>query len=424
MCAPGFFIFTHSVAQLIRASIFAAESRTSDMPKGASNRKSAYTLHNDVRILRGGADYFRAIEEIAGKATYSLHLQTYIFDGDETGQRVADALIAAAGRGVMVYVLVDAYASQHISQELLVRVREAGVKFRFFEPMLKSKSFYFGRRMHHKIVVSDARWCLVGGLNISNRYNDMNGVPAWLDWALLVEGDVAGQLDKVCRRMWDRSVLRRKCKAIDPPVFDPVKKEHRVRIRRNDWVYSKTEITEGYREMFSAAAGEITIMTSYFWPPAGLLKRMEVAARRGVRIRLVLTGTADVPFVKYTERYLYSRLFRSKVDIFEYSKNVLHGKTAMRDGAWMTLGSYNLNSISAFASVELNLDVENYSVAAEMTANIDRIIDADCVKVLADDYRIVNKPLKMFYYYISFRTVQLLFFLFTFYFSQKKRRGV
>lgn len=393
------------------------------MSKNAANRNSAYTLHNDVSILRGGADYFRAIEEIAGKATYSLHLQTYIYDGDETGQRVAEALIAAASRGVMVYVLVDAYASQHISKELVARMREAGVNFRFFEPMLKSKSFYFGRRMHHKIVVADARWCLVGGLNISNRYNDMNGVPAWLDWALRVEGDVSAQLDKVCRRMWDRNVLRKKCKAIDPPAFEPVKAKHRVRIRRNDWVYNKTEITAGYRAMFSAAAEDITIMTSYFWPPTGLLRRMEVAARRGVHIRLVLTGTADVPFAKYTERYLYSRLFRSRVDIFEYSKNVLHGKTAMRDGAWMTLGSYNLNSISAFASVELNLDVEDNSIATEMTANIDRIIEEDCVKVVADDYRIVNSPLKMFYYYISFRTVQLLFFLFTFYFSQKKKRG-
>lgn len=389
----------------------------------AASTKGAYTLHNDVRILRGGADYFQAIAEIAGRAIYSLHLQTYIFDDDETGGRVADALVAAAKRGVMVYVLVDGYASQHLTKEFAERMRTAGIKFRFFEPLLKSRSYYFGRRMHHKIVVADGRWCLVGGLNISNRYNDMDDAPAWLDWALLVEGEVAGQLDKVCRRMWDRSVLRRKCQATSPPSFKPVQARHKVRIRRNDWVYNRTEITSGYRAMFAAATKEITIMTSYFWPPAGLLKRMEVAARRGVRIRLVLTGTADVPFAKYTERYLYSRLFRSNVDIYEYNRNVLHGKTAMRDGEWMTLGSYNLNSISAFASVELNLEVEDPAIAQQMTANIDKIVDDDCVKVVADDYRIVRNPVKMFYYYTSFRIVQVLFFLFTFYFTQKKKEA-
>ncbi|MBX2904418.1 MAG: phospholipase [Taibaiella sp.] len=386
-------------------------------------KRAAYTLHNDVSILRGGSDYFNAIDEIAARATYSLHLQTYIFDADETGQRVADALMNAARRGVMVYLLVDGYASQKIPKQFIEKIRSAGVRFRFFQPFLKSKGFYFGRRMHHKIVVADGRWCLVGGLNISNRYNDWNGTPAWLDWALMVEGEVGMQLDKVCRRMWNRNVLRKKCVADRLPSFEPPASKHHVRIRRNDWVYNKTEITAGYRAMFVEAQREITIMTSYFWPPAGLLKRMEVAARRGVHIRLVLTGTADVPFAKYTERYLYSRLFRSNVEIYEYSKNVLHGKTAMRDGEWMTLGSYNLNSISAFASVELNLDVADEGLAGEMTAHIDKIIKEDSVRVMAEDYRIERSPLKMFYYYVSFRTVQLLFFLFTFYYSQKKRYG-
>lgn len=371
--------------------------------------------------MRGGARYFRLIEEIASNAVYSLHLQTYIFDEDETGIAVASALKAAARRGVLVYVLLDGYASQKLSAAFIDDLKAAGVYFRFFEPFFRGSSYYFGRRLHHKVVVADGYYGLVGGVNISNRYNDLDGQPAWLDWALAVEGEVAQRLDKICVRMWNRGVFAPRCLAGTIPPMPPPSETCRVRVSRNDWVFRRTEITNSYRMLFSVAQKEITIMTSYFWPPQGILRRMVIAARSGKRVRVVLTGHADVPLVKYAERYLYDRLLRNNVEVYEYQKNVLHGKIAIADRQWVTVGSYNLNTISAFASVELNLEVEDSVIAGRLCDAVETIISSDCRRITSESFVASTGVVSRALYYLSFRIIQLLFALFTFYFSQKKK---
>ena len=383
---------------------------------------NAYTVHNKVNIIRGGAAFFEAIEEIAANAKYSIHLQTYIFDENDTGNRVADALISAAKRNVYVYVLLDGFASQKLSAAFITRLRDGGVQFGYFRPMVLSNVFYLGRRLHHKIIVGDGQVCMVAGINISDRYNDMANAPAWLDWAIRVEGDVARQLNDLCIRVWNLSARRKKCLATAPPELQVPETECLVRVRRNDWVYTHTQITRSYRELFNAAHKHVTLMTSYFWPPFKLLKRMAAASRRGVKIRLILTGRADVPFAKYAERYLYPWLFRHNIEVYEYDRNVLHGKVATRDNEWLTAGSYNVNNISAFASVELNLDINDAALATELTEKLQTIINDDCTQVTSDSFTSSNNMLKRFGYYLSYRFVHLAFYVFTFYFTQKRDR--
>jgi cardiolipin synthase len=389
----------------------------------ARSRRLDFTQHNRVQLIRGGAEYFSQIEHIIDGATYSLHLQTYIFDEDETGIRVAEALIRAAKRGVLVYVLLDGYASQKLSKTFIQQLQDVGVHFAFFEPVLKSSSFYFGRRLHHKVIVADAHICMAAGINISNRYNDMGATAAWLDWAVYAEGEVAGQLHNVCNKVWNRSVFRKRSKAIRPPRSAVPAEVCPVRIRRNDWVFRKTEITQSYQELFLKAETQATIMTSYFWPSRNLLHRMAVAVRRGVKVRLILTAVADVPFSKYAERFLYAWLFRHKIEIYEYHRNVLHGKIAVRDNEWITAGSYNVNNISAFASVELNLDIKSTAIATEVNNKLEEIIKNDCRHITEADFKAANNVVKQFFYYSSYRIVHAIFFLFTFYFSQKKGKG-
>ncbi len=389
-----------------------------------ANNRNDYTNHNKVKIVRGGAGFFDAIEQIADGAQYSIHFQTYIFDENETGNRVANALIRAAMRNVRVYMLIDGYASQKLGPAFISRLREAGIHFEFFRPVVLSNFFYLGRRLHHKVIVADANVCMVAGINISDRYNDINGQTAWLDWALHVEGAVARQLNDVCIHIWNRSVLRKKITATLPlNSLPPLPAEEcMVRIRRNDWVYQHTQITRSYRELFNTAHKEVMVMTSYFWPPFKLLKRMAAASRRGVKIRLILAGTADVPFAKYSERYLYPWLFRHNIEIYEYNKNVLHGKAAVRDNEWTTIGSYNVNNISAFASVELNLDVKNNEIASEMTRSFQKIISEDCSQITETSFKASTNVIKRLGYYLSYRFVHIVFYLFTFYFTQRRER--
>ncbi len=389
-----------------------------------NNRKPAdlYALHSDVRVVRGGREYFNQIQHIASIAKQTLHLQTYIFDDDETGQEVANALIEAAQRGVNVYLMVDGYASQRLSTLFIDRLKNEGVNFRFFKPLLHSRYYYLGRRMHHKIIVADAFTVLVGGVNVSNRYNDMPGVPAWLDWAILAQGPVAASVNNLCERMWNKSAFTAKC---IPHAGASISSDTGilVRMRRNDWVYRRTDITKTYAELFASAQHSVAIMSSYFWPPHKLLRSMEAAAKRGVKVKLVLTEDADVPLAKYAERYLYNRLFRSGIEVYEYLPNVLHGKMGICDGEWVTVGSYNLNNISAFASIELNLDVKDKNLATQLIVVVEGIIAKDCKQITKLRYEANGNILMKLLYYLSYRAINTLFFLFTFYFTQQKQRN-
>ena len=373
-----------------------------------------------MKIIRGGADYFNALLKMVDNATDTIHLQTYIYDNDETGGAVTDALIRAAARKVRIFVLLDGYASQRLPEAVIERFRDAGIEFAFFSPMFRRSSFYLGRRLHHKVVVADGRECLVGGLNISNRYNDIGDRSAWLDWAVHVEGEVARPLHEVCKNLWNRSLLRKKCTTDLRASFTPPAEECPVRISRNDWVFKKTEITRRYLEMLNHAQSHVVILSSYFWPSARLLRGMERAAARGVQVQLILTGTADVPFAKNAERYLYNRLFRSNIEVFEYQRNILHGKIAVCDKQWLTVGSYNVNNISAYASVELNLDINSQQVAAGLANNIRHIINDDCIRVTRAGFAASNGLLSRFLQYCSYRFIHMVFFLFTFYFRQRK----
>ncbi len=390
------------------------------MPSGKI--KNNFTIHNKVQIVRGGADYFRIIEEIADSAAYSLHLQTYIFDEDETGTKIADALVRAAKRNVLVYLLLDGYASQNLSKVFIARLKDAGIQFGFFKPLFKSDLFYLGRRLHHKVVVADGAKCLVAGINISNRYNDLGETMGWLDWAVYAEGEIAGKLNDICLKTWDRSAFRKKCIAINNPAYPMPEQQCMVRPRTNDWVYKRTEITRTYRELFRDARTEVTVMTSYFWPPQKLLSKMAGASRRGVRTRLILTAKADVPFAKNAEKYLYKWLFRNGIEVYEYQQNILHGKLAVRDREFITMGSYNFNNISAFASVELNLDISDTSIASDVADKLQHIIDNDCLHITDEHFNTSNNLFKKFAFYCSYRIIHTIFLLFTFYFSQRREK--
>ena len=153
--------------------------------------KEHYTSRNKVKLIRGGKVYFDSLLQMINSATESIHLQAYIYDDDETGKQVAEALQAAAKRNVEVYLLTDGYASKVMSRSFINELQQSGIHFRFFNPLFKSRHFYFGRRLHHKVIVTDTRYAMIGGVNITNRYNDMPGEPAWLDFAIYIEGEAA-----------------------------------------------------------------------------------------------------------------------------------------------------------------------------------------------------------------------------------------
>ena len=394
------------------------------MPRRGKRKKgSGYTAVNRVRLIRGGSAYFEKLLSMIDDARETIHLQTYIYDEDETGKKVGEALIAAAKRNVLVYLIADGYASKSISSTFITYLTDGGVNFRFFEPVFKSRSFYFGRRLHHKVIVVDTAKAMVGGINISNHYNDMPGQPGWLDFALFAEGDIAKDLCNVCSKTW------KGFQAATPVAPCDNSKQHFnfteaeksiVRMRRNDWVNRKNQISKTYIEMMVKADSHITILCSYFLPGSIIRRILKKAVARGVKVKVIVAGQSDLVIAKNAERWMYDWLLRNNISIYEYQKNILHGKIAVCDSQWLTIGSYNINDISAYASIELNLDVKNPVFAKEVEQIFEQIMKEECVAITSEKHASNKNIYIQFYRWCCYHIFRVLFFLFTFYFRQNR----
>ena len=394
---------------------------------GNKRNRNYYTIRNKVKLIRGGHEYFNLLLDLINSASHSIHLQTYIFEDDETGSMVAEALIKAAQRKVEVYFIADGYASRGLPKPFIANLEREGIHFRYFEPLFKSRHFYFGRRMHHKVFVVDAKHAMVGGINITNRYNDMPGEPAWLDFALYVQGEAAVQLFDFCNESWKfKNTPLVKLPADTEAFLDsiPEKEYCSVRVRYNDWVKNKIEIWRSYLELFNHANHSIVIMCSYFLPGWELLRRLKKASKRGVKIKLVLTGVSDVRIAKFAERYLYYWMLKNNIQLYEYQPNVLHAKLAITDGHWVTIGSYNINNISARASTEINLDVRNKLFAQRTQKQVEEIIERDCILITTEYYNSTTGFFKRVWQKLSYHIVNIILKVFTFYFKREFNKPI
>lgn len=369
-------------------------------------RDNGYLPNNTVKLVQGGRDYFQLLERLIDEARDTIHFQTYIYDEDDTGRMIADALLRAASRKVKVYMLLDGYGSQRLSRDFKQKLRDTGIYLKMFQPLFKSRNFYLGRRLHHKVVVIDGWHCIVAGLNISDRYNDTPEARAWLDWALYAEGEVASVIQQICeRRVRLKSNLPIQRDKIHFPVGHP------VRVRVNDRFGRKREIYDTYLEMFDTCKSELIIMSAYFLPGTEFRRKLVRAAIRGVTIKVVLTGNADVFLIKYAERFIYRLLFRYKIKVFEYRRNVLHGKIAVCDKEWVTIGSYNVNNLSAFASIEMNLDVKHLEFATEVHDRLEKIIAEDCVEITERKFNRQFNSISRLAHNVAYGVFRFLFFL-------------
>ena len=393
------------------------------MPARGLALSTDYTYRNQVRLVKGGYEYFEVLVDMINRATRTIHLQTYIYEDDITGRHVTNSLKEAAARGVQVFMLVDAYASRALGTEFAAEMQKAGIRFRTFEPFFRRRNFYFGRRLHHKIVVCDERYSLVGGVNISDRYNDLPDEPAWLDWALFSEGEVSFELYKVCLEMWFRSYKKAKAvlEATAVPQF-PLNWNCAVKIRRTDWVRQHNQVSRSYIEMFNRAEHHLIMMASYFLPGRVIRRNLKNAAKRGVEVSLILAAISDVPMSKYAERYIYRWMIRNNIRIYEYPRCVLHAKLSTYDARWVTIGSYNVNNISAYASVELNLDVQDDQFASQVDLRLQRIMETECQPITMDQLSRYNL-LQKFLQWWSYEVYRFVVYIFTFYFRQRERRS-
>lgn len=375
--------------------------------------KQAYT-HNSLRILQSGQPYFARLFQLIEEARYIIHLQFYIFDLDGTGRLVLGALKEASNRGVKIFVVVDAYASEQINKETIAAFTDHGIHIKRFSPINYKGGIKLGRRLHHKIVWVDGKYALIGGINIADKYSGFHGKEPWLDFALEISGPVCINIKKVCDEVLHKQWLKQAYRNYRPEAHKD-NLPYLSRIIQNDFFRRRLQISASYRQAIRHSSESLVIVASYFLPGNGLRRLIKRACDRGVKVTIVLVGMSDVPFIKPAIIWLYDWMFRNKITVYEWQKSVLHGKLAVVDHKWVTLGSFNLNELSDYGSLELNVEVSDEQFAKETENYLEKIIDEGCKLIQPETYKKQKNWIIQFSRWFSYQLVRaVLRFLFLF----------
>lgn len=367
-----------------------------------------YKGGNQITLLQSGEPFFAAVEKIIDEAKHFIHFQTYLIDEDETGKRIINALIRASKRGVRTYLLLDAYGTKYLSEELVDSIENSGILFRFFSPTLVTKGFQLSLRLHLKVVMADGVVAVIGGMNFANRYHGTDSKKEWLDFAVAVRGPECMQILSILKRLWNKTFISREERSRET-VNMPILYEENVKLRvlQNNWYRNKMEILKSYRSAVRHARNRIVIMASYFLPGRNERKLLKNASQRGVDITIVLAAESDAPMFDKATHFLYDFILRSRIRIYEYLPSNLHAKVATVDGLWSTVGSYNLNHVSDYASVELNVGILDEPFALKFEEQLRTIIKNDCREVTFEEYNRRSRWYKRISGWFSYQMIRL-----------------
>ena len=346
-----------------------------------------YASGHSVKLLQSGNSYFSACEEAIDAATHFIHFQTYIVDDDSTGRSFVNALKRAAKRGVKVYFLLDAYGGRSFPNRLVKELEEVGALFRKFSPALISRDFQFSLRLHHKVLLVDGEHAIIGGMNVADRYRGKRNQKEWLDYAVSLRGPECAYMLYVLKLLWNKTFLKKAEKSREMVHNLALYEENiRVRVVQNNWYKNKIEILRSYRSGLRRAKERVIILASYFLPGRSERKLLKNASRRGVDITIVLSAESDTPVFKRATNFLYRFILENNIKIYEYLPSNLHAKVATIDGRWCTIGSYNLNRLSDYGSIETNVNIFDEKFTGNFERQLAELIQKDCRQVTFDDY--------------------------------------
>lgn len=341
---------------------------------------------NDVKLLINGEEFFPAVFECIRQATTEILLETFILEEDEVGFELQRELIAAAQRGVSIDITVDDYGTWDLSTEFTDAMAAAGIRLHIFDPLPKLWGVRLNlfRRLHRKLIVIDRSIAFVGGINFSYDHLIRSGADAKQDYAVKIRGPVVADIHQACMLLLLRACSRKErreffhnARAIIPPVEGNV----RVLAVARDNNGHKRDIERQYLLAARLAQKRLLIANAYFFPGYRLLRELRRAAMRDVDVTLILQGQPDMPWVTSLSRLLYSYLLRSGVKIYEYTARPLHGKVALMDDKWATVGSSNLDPLSLSLNLEANVIIEDEGFNQHLYENLNNIIKQDCQKL-------------------------------------------
>ncbi|WP_105647378.1 cardiolipin synthase ClsB [Cronobacter dublinensis] len=339
---------------------------------------------NRIELLENGDEFYPAVFDAIDNARSKIILETFIWFDDNVGRQLHEVILRAAQRGVSVEVLLDGYGSPDLSDEFVGTLTSAGVKFRYYDPRPRTLGMRTNvfRRMHRKIVVIDGEVAFVGGINYSAEHMSDYGPEAKQDYAVRVEGPVVQDIYQfVLRNLGEEQVSRWWQRHYQQAVDNTMPGEAQALFIWRDNNDHRDDIERHYLKMLANAKKEVIIANAYFFPGYRLLHAMRNAARRGVKVKLIVQGEPDMPIVKVGARLLYNYLVKGGVEVYEYLRRPLHGKVALMDDHWATVGSSNLDPLSLSLNLEADLIIHDTQFNQTLRDNLTRLIREDCKQV-------------------------------------------
>ncbi|WP_223527182.1 cardiolipin synthase ClsB [Pseudomonas sp. BF-B-26] len=345
--------------------------------------------NNRVELLENGEAYFPRVFEAMRQAKTEILLETFIVFEDKVGDELQEVLIAAAQRGVRITASLDGFGCGELSTGYLAALSEAGVRIQIFDPAPKTlgiRTNWF-RRLHRKIVVVDGTIAFIGGINFSADHLADFGPEAKQDYSVEVQGPAVADIHHFAllqsgrparaKYWWQRRRQRRSELAFTDH-------DGQVRLVYRDNGEHPTDIEEVYRQVLRTAQRRVVIANAYFFPGYRLLREIRNAARRGVDVRLILQGQPDMLAAKLAARMTYDYLLKSGVLIYEYCDRPLHGKVALVDEDWSTVGSSNLDPLSLSLNLEANVLIRDRAFNRDLFERLEDLSNNHCKVMSAD----------------------------------------
>lgn len=367
---------------------------------------------HQLKLLRGGAEFFPELIRAIDAARSHIQLETYIFDFHGQGALVATALERAGSRGLRVWVVVDGVGTPHLSNDWRIRFDKAGVEWQIYSPLgtlgLLIPSRW--RRLHRKLCVIDGHVAFCGGINILDdlydpQYGNLNAPR--LDFAVCATGALVQQVQETCTQLWWRLQTVRHVRQQNFPqayssfkaagvhfprwqTSPPGEKNWAARagLLLRDNVLHRSQIEKAYLKAIATARHDIVIANAYFLPGRKLRQALVHAAARGVKVQLLLQGRYEYFMQYHAARPVYRQMLSAGVEIYEYGQSFLHAKVAAIDAhherPWSTVGSSNLDPFSLLLAREANVVVADGHFAKGLHEALTHAMQFESKKIMPE----------------------------------------
>ncbi|MEH7900836.1 phosphatidylserine/phosphatidylglycerophosphate/cardiolipin synthase family protein [Rhizobium laguerreae] len=341
--------------------------------------RNPLTSGNTIDMLETGDEAYAAMKSRIDEATRSILLETYIFDRDAVGLRIADALIAAVRRGVEVRVLIDAVGARYSVPSILGHLRESGVTVAVFNGnvIMGLRLPYANLRTHRKILIVDGKIALTGGMNIRAGFSEeATGESFAHDTHFSVTGPVVADLFDLAAEDWrfsTQELLNDEPWRIELPERspgDPIL----MRVVASGPDRSVETNHKMLMGAFSVARQSIRIMSPYFLPDRELISALVTAARRGVEVDIVVPAVNNLVLVDRAMTAQFDQILKNYCRIWRSTGSFSHSKLLTIDGTWAYVGSSNLDPRSLRLNFEVDLEVLNEGFAAEIDEHIEETL--------------------------------------------------